>query len=207
MSSPALLEPFTGLRLLHRANSDFFILGATGNVYTITLSATPSCTCSDDPNGAPCKHIIFLYIHVLSVPINDPCLRRSTLRPCQLTRLLSTPVSCKTLASAPIRKRFLELYRLRNNRNEKGIKVSVNVEDGSMCPVCLDELGVDGGRRLVACATCKNPIHEECLMAWKKKRSRTTCVICRARWKEIGEQGKYINLSTYVSQEENCGVQ
>ncbi|KAI3823504.1 hypothetical protein L1987_04942 [Smallanthus sonchifolius] len=182
-------EHITGRRLLHRSNSHFFILGTTGNVYTVTLSATPTCTCPD--STIPCKHILFLYTRVLSLSLSDPCLRRRTLRPCQLTRLLSAKVSGEAVAGAPVRRRFLELYRRRN-----GNKLSVHVEDGSTCPVCLEELGV-GGRRVVACATCKNPVHVGCLMNWKSKRSRT-CVICRARWRDTSQEDKYINLSDYL---------
>ncbi|KVH90333.1 hypothetical protein Ccrd_007656 [Cynara cardunculus var. scolymus] len=182
------------IRLLHRSNSHFFILGATGNVYTVTLSAAPSCNCPDPTT--PCKHILFLYIRVLSLSPDDPCLRTRTLRPCQLTRLLSAPVSSETVAGAAIRQRFHELY-LRRIATTPPV---ITVEDNSTCPICLEEMGV-GGRRLVACATCKNPIHEECLMAWKNRRSRT-CVICRARWRNIDEEDRYINLSAYVSEDD-----
>ncbi|XP_076891282.1 uncharacterized protein LOC143542614 [Bidens hawaiensis] len=180
--------PETPLRLLHRSNSTFFILGTTRNVYT----TTPACTCPDPTT--PCKHILFLYVHVLSLSTNDPCLHRRTLRPCQLTRLLSAKVSVEAIASAPIRQRFHELYR-----RWKARKSLVHVEDGSKCPVCLEELGV-GCRRVVACGACKNPIHAVCLTAWKSKRSRT-CVICRARWRESRQEDKYINLSDYVGEE------
>src|SRR5262245_21640594 len=74
------------LRLLHRSDSTFFVLGATGNVYTVSLSATPSCTCPD--RTTPCKHILFVFIRVLGVPLDDSSLWRRTLRPCQLHRLL-----------------------------------------------------------------------------------------------------------------------
>ncbi|KAI3976778.1 hypothetical protein MKX01_008636 [Papaver californicum] len=45
------------LRLLHRSAAYFFILGSTGNVYTVRLSRTPSCNCPD--SAFPCKHILF----------------------------------------------------------------------------------------------------------------------------------------------------
>ncbi|KAL2346948.1 hypothetical protein Fmac_000948 [Flemingia macrophylla] len=74
------------LWLLHRAGPTFFIFGATGNVYTVALSSTPSCTCPD--RTTPCKHILFVLIRVLGVSLDDVCLRRRTLRPCQVQRLL-----------------------------------------------------------------------------------------------------------------------
>ncbi|PHU09262.1 hypothetical protein BC332_21122 [Capsicum chinense] len=56
--------------------------------------------------------------------------------------------------------------------------------------------------RVVACGTCKNPIHEECLMAWKRSNRRRSirCVICRPRWRDVRaseQQEKYLNLSAY----------
>ncbi|KAI3729762.1 hypothetical protein L6452_18428 [Arctium lappa] len=202
------------LRLLHRSNSDFFILGATGNVYTVSLSAAPSCTCPD--RTTPCKHILFVYIRVLSVSLDDPCLWHRTLHPRQLTRLLSSPVSSDAVAGVAIRQRFHEMYLHRAATHPDGKTPPVLAEEGSMCPVCLEEMG-RGDRKLVACATCKNPIHEECLLAWKRssRRRSTSCVICRARWRDRTEQERYINLSAYVSEDENdqlggedyyCGV-
>ncbi|XP_076895192.1 uncharacterized protein LOC143547720 [Bidens hawaiensis] len=190
------------LRLLHRSNSDFFILGATGNVYTVNLSTSPSCTCPD--RTTPCKHILFLYIRVLSVSLDDPCLWSTTLHPSQVTRLLSAPVSLETVVGVTIRQRFQEMYQHRAATHPGGKVLPVQAEEGAACPVCLEDLGKPEGRKLVACATCKNPIHEECLLAWKRssRRRSTSCVICRSRWRDRAEQERYINLSAYVSQDE-----
>ncbi|KAI3691149.1 hypothetical protein L2E82_49368 [Cichorium intybus] len=189
------------LRLLHRSNNDFFILGATGNVYTVTLSEAPSCTCPD--STTPCKHILFVYVRLLSVSLDDPCLWRRNLRPCQLTRLLSAPVSTDAVAGVAIRQRYQELYLQRAATGPDGKGPPVQAEEGSTCPVCLEEMG-RGDRKLVACETCKNPIHEECLMAWKRssRRRSPSCVICRARWRDPAEK-RYLNLSAYVSADEN----
>ncbi|MFS7962621.1 putative transferase chromatin regulator PHD family [Helianthus anomalus] len=189
------------LRLLHRSNSDFFVLGATGNVYTVNLSPAPTCTCPD--RTTPCKHILFVYIRVLSVSLDDPCLWRTTLRPNQLTRLLSAPVSFDAVAGVAIRQRFQEMYLQRAATHPDGKVPPVRAEEGTACPICLEEMGRED-RKLVACATCKNPIHEDCLLAWKRssRRRSTSCVICRARWRDRAEQEKYINLSAYVTQDE-----
>lgn len=76
-------------------------------------------------------------------------------------------------------------------------------EIGTTCPVCLEDLGrVD---KVVACGTCKNVIHEQCFLAWKKscRRRSATCVLCRARWRNGGDdQEKYLNLSAYVSEDD-----
>jgi SWIM zinc finger len=46
----------------------FKILGSTGNVYTVTISHIPSCSCPDATKGNHCKHLIFVFLKVLSVP-------------------------------------------------------------------------------------------------------------------------------------------
>ncbi|KAK7351494.1 hypothetical protein VNO77_11002 [Canavalia gladiata] len=184
------------LRLLHRSGSTFFIFGATGNVYTVSLSCTPSCTCPD--RTTPCKHILFVFIRVLGVSLDDVCLRRRTLRPCQLQRLLSMPTLPEAVAGGTLRQRFHQLFFDTGPKP----KPKIEMEDGATCPVCLEEMEKED--KLVACGTCRNPIHEECLMMWKRSRGRrsASCVICRARWRDRAEQDKYLNLSAYVSEDD-----
>ncbi|KAH7846739.1 hypothetical protein Vadar_017596 [Vaccinium darrowii] len=190
------------LRLLHRSESDFFVLGATGNVYTVTLSTTPSCSCPD--RTTPCKHILFVFIRVLGLSLDDTCLRRRTLRQCQLNRLLTTPTTAETLARDNVREVFQRLYFQRVRDQAGPRREEVEREDGAMCPVCLDEMG--RGEKVVACGTCRNPIHEECLLRWKRTTRRRTasCVICRARWRNIvANQETYLNLSAYVTSDDD----
>ncbi|XP_061369600.1 uncharacterized protein LOC133312429 [Gastrolobium bilobum] len=184
------------LRLLHRSSSTFFIFGATGNVYTVSLSSTPSCTCPD--RTTPCKHILFVFIRVLGVSLDDVCLRRRTLRPCQLQRLLNMPTLPEAIAGGTLRQRFHQLFF--DGRQGGSTRPSIEMEDGATCPVCLEEMKKE--EKLMACGTCRNPIHEECLVRWKRSRGRRTaiCVICRARWRDRMEQDKYLNLSAYVSE-------
>ncbi|KAK7282976.1 hypothetical protein RIF29_12135 [Crotalaria pallida] len=186
------------LRLLHRTGSTFFILGATGNVYTVTLTSAPSCTCPD--RTTPCKHILFVFIRVLGVSLDDVCLRRRTLRPCQLQRVLAMPTLPETVAGGTLRQRFHQLF-LDGGKGESA-GPSIEMEDGAMCPVCLEEMVRE--EKLVACGTCHNPIHEECLVRWKRTRGRrsASCVICRARWRDKTEQDKYVNLSAFVSEDD-----
>lgn len=188
------------LFLLHRSDSNFFVLGATGNVYTVTLSSTPSCTCPD--RTTPCKHILFVLIRALGVSTDDTCLRRRTLRPCRLSLFLRTPTSPEALAGARLRERFHQLFSQAKNQAggliSGGVYNYKEIEEGTVCPVCLDEMVKED--KVVACSTCRNLSHEECLMRWKRSRRRraASCVICRARW--TADQDKYLNLAAYISQ-------
>ncbi|KAL1833224.1 hypothetical protein ACET3Z_002875 [Daucus carota] len=197
-----------GLRLLHRSAATFYILGATANVYTVTLSSTPACSCPD--RTTPCKHILFVYIQVLNISLDDACLWRRTLRPCQLHRLLSAPMSSHAMAGASIRERFHQLFfqeRQCSSSNSNTNQQSFKIEEGTLCPVCLEEMTLQ--EKLIACATCNNLIHDECMTAWKKssRRRSISCVICRARWKSAARQRedqiKYLNLSAYVSKQDD----
>lgn len=94
-----------------------------------------------------------------------------------------------------------------NGRSRQGGgKQRVETEEGATCPVCLEEIGgkEKEENKVVACGTCRNPIHEECLVRWKRSRGRrsASCVMCRARWKDRAEQDKYLNLSAYVSEDD-----
>ncbi|XP_059318638.1 uncharacterized protein LOC132069245 [Lycium ferocissimum] len=184
------------LQLLHHYDTTFFILGATGNVYTVNLSTTPSCSCPD--RTTPCKHLLFVFIRVLGVSIDDTCLLRRTLRPCELQGLLSLPISPESLANPNVRERFHQLF---SQERSKYTPLKIEIENGVTCPVCLEEMNKE--ERVAACRTCRNPLHEECLMQWKRsnRRRSISCVICRARWRDVRaeQEDKYLNLSAYIS--------
>lgn len=80
----------------------------------------------------------------------------------------------------------------------------MGVEAGATCPICLEEMR-RSGERLVACETCKIPIHEECLMTWKRAQEKglTKCVTCRSQWRgKLGNHERYLNLADYVIEDE-----
>ncbi|CAK9312954.1 unnamed protein product [Citrullus colocynthis] len=187
------------LRLLHRSGSSFFVLGATGNVYIVSLSSTPSCTCPD--RITPCKHILFIYLQALGLSLDDICLRRRTLRPCQLNRLLAAPIMLKSLAEVGLRRVFHQQFFQVKERAASSVTV-VDMEDGSTCPVCLDDMKKKD--RVVACSTCRNLVHEDCFSRWKRSKGRrnVSCVVCRARWKDTKNQQKYLNLSAYINEQD-----
>ncbi|KAK4285210.1 hypothetical protein QN277_001939 [Acacia crassicarpa] len=184
------------LQLLHRSHSTFFVLGATGNVYTVTLSISPSCSCPDPVT--PCKHILFVLIRVLGVSPDDDHILQSPIPLSEHRRLLDQPTSPATLADAGIRQMFPQLFF---NWKQARADNNVEVEDGSSCPICLNEMKKE--EKILACGACRNPIHELCFARWKKSKVNRipSCVMCRAPWKDDDyDQHMYLNLSAYTRQ-------
>jgi hypothetical protein len=46
------------------------IAGSTGNVYQVTISKVPNCSCPDSRKGNHCKHIV--YVRLLSYKMRNP---------------------------------------------------------------------------------------------------------------------------------------
>ena len=44
--------------------------GTTGNIYSITISQLPSCTCPDNRKGNQCKHIVYVRLSEKAVRLN-----------------------------------------------------------------------------------------------------------------------------------------
>lgn len=80
----------------------------------------------------------------------------------------------------------------------------MEIEEGTTCPICLDEMEKE--ERVVACGTCKNVVHENCLIKWRRSRGRRggSCVICRARWRDLSDQERYLNLAAYVREDDTA---
>jgi hypothetical protein len=52
---------------------EFAVLGATGNLYTVTVCRQPQCTCPDFCcRRNLCKHILFVMLRVLRLPVDEP---------------------------------------------------------------------------------------------------------------------------------------
>ncbi|KAF0904826.1 hypothetical protein E2562_037601 [Oryza meyeriana var. granulata] len=186
------------LRLLHRAGAEFFVLGATGNVYTVTLATTPACTCPDP--AVPCKHILFVLLRVLGLSLDEACVWRQSLRPCQVARLVGTP-TCgdgDVLAGPRARERFHQLWsaraaaakaeqdRRRRREDQAGASAAASSGrlDGAACPVCLEEMSpppqqqhqqAQGGG---ATATAPQPVLLTCGTCRNSVHTE-----CFARWK------------------------
>lgn len=196
-------KPVVGDNPDRLAACEFFVLGATGNVYSVRLDRMPSCTCPDFKKGNTCKHILFVMLRVLKLPVDDPRVWQKALLTSELQELQH--ISClneeNVLASQKVRARFREIAGSNSGKEERDRKVQRDLEGD--CPVCYEPL--DRAKEdVVFCRVCGNNVHRDCFMRWSKsKREGTvTCVYCRAPWDDEGKNKKgkgedYVNLAAY----------
>ncbi|MCL7037840.1 hypothetical protein MKW94_003121 [Papaver nudicaule] len=179
------------LCLLHRCEADFFVIGATGDVYNVRLSTTPSCSCPD--RMIPCKHILFVYLRVLEVSLKDPCVRRKTLKPNQLTHLLNARTSPKILAGSRVHERFLHLF---STKSDLGPPPKPEL---GKCAKCRKEMYAEDS--ILDCDVCDSVCHEKCMIYRKGgEYGAPFCACCSTRWCEDYEK-EYLNLASYMTKD------
>ncbi|XP_026442080.1 uncharacterized protein LOC113341408 [Papaver somniferum] len=208
------------LRLLHRSAAYFFILGSTGNVYTVRLSRIPTCNCPD--SAFPCKHILFVYTRVLNLPYRGGDCTASL-----LTAVINTKASApETLASARLRNRFHHLFLMSKVGPQVGPSPPmVKLGDDATCSFdgCIVPFMVNGNQSdseatededadednqdwgIVQCGTCRTVGHKECLAFSSTFRGLKvlTCMICEKEcWMGRSVLDSYPNLTANLSDDE-----
>merc|ERR1719233_2575562 len=164
----------------------YAVLGSTGNIYNVTITLKPKCTCPDYlTRGDCCKHILLVYLKVLFE--NAP------------------PVLIGVLANDAVRLRYCELtgktFEGNSTVEEKGKQRALEGD----CPVCMEEFDESQRSKVDFCKECGNNIHKDCLANWKRgcknQGNPVTCVYCRSPWPETGnpkgrtkKRGRYHNL-------------
>ncbi|KAH7442948.1 hypothetical protein KP509_02G009400 [Ceratopteris richardii] len=193
---------------------EFFVLGATGNVYTVRLALRPSCTCPDYAKGNICKHILFVMLRVMRIPQDDPRVWQKALLPSELDGLLENlSVSDAVLASGLVRQRFREIVGESSSTALPAEEIQQKPQQRAItgdCPICYEPMAANDGKSsepVVFCKTCGNNVHADCFKRWSqsKKNKNVTCIYCRAAWetnrKGVGAScqsgSEYINLASY----------
>ncbi|KUJ12108.1 uncharacterized protein LY89DRAFT_538976, partial [Mollisia scopiformis] len=156
----------------------FDIAGTTGNIYQVTISKVPTCSCPDAAKGNQCKHIIYVLVNALKA--------REDLA-YQLA-FLSTELT-EIFANAPVTPQSSETTALATDTG--GSRKPVEGD----CPVCVMEF--EEGEDLVWCkAACGNNVHRHCFEQWAGSKSGPVkCVFCRSAWKGDEESIKKISKS------------
>ncbi|GMI30336.1 hypothetical protein TrCOL_g3396 [Triparma columacea] len=166
------------------------MLGSTGNVYEISISTTPSCTCPDYLKGnAPCKHIIYVLCKALGLTRDDPRIWQKALLEVELEDVLNSKVRKTAMAS----KSVIDAVSGKTASGRDCEKASPDTSGD--CAICFDSLGSE---KVETCLTCKGCIHAECMKKWLAR--NPTCPYCRSPWSD-GKESKTINegYSNYAS--------
>lgn len=182
----------------------FVVMGATGNVYTVKIECSPSCTCRDFQKGAgsnrrggPCKHILFVMHRVLKVERTDPKLYQVALLTSEVEEIYANAPQMThddLLADEAARRQFRELGSQDNESSLDATSASVE------CAVCLLSLPGSGpalASSVVACGQCRQRLHKACMdKVIMHSSARPRCPLCRACWRnDLGNE--HINLAQY----------
>ncbi|KAK4549665.1 hypothetical protein LTR36_004966 [Oleoguttula mirabilis] len=151
------------------------IAGSTGNVYTVTISHLPSCSC---PVGIfrkkgqeiCCKHVLYVLHHVLKAP--DELKYQNAFLTSELREIFTNAPALPS--------------QVADDEPKDGNRKPV--EDD--CPICCMEFEAD--EEVVWCrAACGNNVHKDCFDQWANtKRSNVTCPFCRTPWQSANAPKK-----------------
>ncbi|UJR21491.1 hypothetical protein I4U23_024575 [Adineta vaga] len=191
---------------IHR---EYKVLGQTANVYTVTVTHIPLCTCPDYAKGHLCKHIIFVLHRVLKVDRHSPLLFQQALLTNELYEIFTKADEqnhdSSVLAEQPIR----EAYRAKTGDPDV-ILISKDIEQKPIsaedeCPICFESMFGEQTNIIFCSTLCGNNIHKNCFEKWRHAKlsmgESVTCPFCRSEWKHIIEKDKhshgYLNLAAY----------
>lgn len=170
------------------------LVGTTGNIYTVTISHVPMCTCPNFVKGnAQCKHIVYVLVNVLKAP-----------------RDLQYQLAFLT---SELREIFDHAGPLPVDSVDEGDKDGKRKSVEGDCPICCCEMEPTAEEIVWCKAACGNNLHKSCFDQWAaaKRGQRVTCPYCRTQWqaadgssiKNISKTGAvgpdgYVNVASQV---------
>ncbi|KAI4104095.1 MAG: hypothetical protein LQ339_003948 [Xanthoria mediterranea] len=157
--------------------------GTTGNIYDITITHIPHCTCPDNRKGNQCKHIVYVLHNVLKAPEHLQY---------QLAFLTSELQLIFDQAPLPPTTTSSEPNTSHHHENEKDTPSSNNRKEiTGDCPICFMEFDPPTEEIIYCKAACGNNIHKDCFDQWARAQpssSGVKCVYCRTPWqKDVGD--------------------
>ncbi|KAF9242084.1 hypothetical protein BU15DRAFT_44359 [Melanogaster broomeanus] len=187
---------------------EFSVLGSTGNVYTVVIDKTPSCSCPDATKGNHCKHILFIFLKVLQVPQDSHVWYQKALLTSELASIFAdAPLAPNSLAHQRVRDAYARSTGQNLNVVAKTSAVGSGGDSESAsgptgvahrqptadddCPICYEGMHGTAESQLAWCKTCGNAVHKGCFSQWAKSSpTNITCVFCRAPWVDLDSAGK-----------------
>ena len=202
------------------------LAGSTGNIYTITISREPRCTCPDNKMGKnQCKHIVYVLHNVLKAP------EHLQYQLAFLTSELEEIFSRAPLPSASGLTPGGEEGEKVGDADGDAKENSEEVVDASGrtikrkpladndCPICFMAFEAAEKDQVVWCrAACGNNVHASCFEQWARAQQHgreVRCVFCRSTWmgdddavgriKKARERGVK-NMEGYVNVADELGI-
>lgn len=196
---------------------EFSVLGATANVYQVTVGRHPDCTCPDFQKGNLCKHYLFVMLRVLRLDHHDPLVWQRALLKAEAGQVLGGTRSTRADAEVLADQSVITHYRRLTGKNTASTSSAAEGPGGlaskqrpieGECAICYDTLKADSQSaedKVTFCQECGNNVHVECFKRWtaskKSSGEPVTCVYCRCPWQpESGTRGaggsndEYVNL-------------
>jgi hypothetical protein len=179
------------LILTHKYDDDILerayeVMGTTGNVYTVTINKSPTCTCPDYMTRAKrCKHIYFVLTRIMKVkPEQEDIEKYSNADLCNMFESIPQITESLRVDAAKLSK-FKEL-----KKNKNGEVKMREITEEDMCPICLTEL--DDPDDLIYCKySCGYNLHKQCFDMYNTKRTEIKCLFCQQDW---NPENHYIKL-------------
>ncbi len=78
---------------------EFSVLGATANVYSVSVGKHPSCSCPDFQKGNICKHYLFVMLRVLRLDRSDPLVWQKALLKSEVLHTSTSTRLCFKISS------------------------------------------------------------------------------------------------------------
>lgn len=186
----------------------FDVLGATGNVYTVTIGTSPRCSCPDHAKGNICKHHIFIMTRVLHRSREDPLVWQKGLLPGEVAEILSDTRAQDpgVRASDVVIKKYEKIVKGEAGAEGDGKEPARPITADDECPVCQEAMqatATAAGERVAFCFSCGNAAHQHCMQLWAQTRTsqglEVTCPFCRGAWKPPSAEGAAGGGSGYVN--------
>ncbi|GJC85535.1 E3 ubiquitin-protein ligase Zswim2 [Colletotrichum liriopes] len=162
------------------------LTGSTGNVYTVRIGQTPSCTCPHSLKGNQCKHWLYVMSRVLHAKFEHTY--QLALVPSELKEIF---------ANAP---------PIDGSSDDSQDKIRKPVEGD--CPICFCELETQRKETIVWCrAACGQNMHKQCFETWAAAKRRgygtgeVTCPFCRSIWQGDEDMVKNVKLGGKITRE------
>lgn len=199
-----LVSPMTSE---HGPAEEFSVLGATANVYSVSVGKHPNCSCPDFQKGNLCKHYLFVMLRVLRLDRSDPLVWQKALLKSEAEQVLggtrSTRADAEVLADQSVISHYRRLTGKDAASSSAGPRDPASKQrpiEGE-CAICYDSLKADGTApedKVTFCQECGNNVHVECFKRWtaskKSSGEPVTCVYCRCPWVvESGGSGASLN--------------